>query len=57
MLMGESGSFDMPKGLSVTEHYFIDEKPDYYDVADDAPKLTGAEVFAKYAPDSEDAPQ
>ena len=55
--MGESGSLDMPKGLKITEHYFIDEKPDYYDVTDDAPKLTGAEVFAKYAPDAEEAPQ
>ncbi len=57
LIMGESGSFDMPKGLKITEHYFIDEKPDYYDVTDDAPKLTGAEVFAKYAPDAEEAPQ
>lgn len=57
MIMGESGSFDMPKGLKITEHYFIDEKPDYYDIADDAPQLTGAEVFAKYAPDAEEAPQ
>lgn len=51
MLMGETGSFEMPKGLKITEHYFIDEKPDYYDVSDDAPKLTGDEVFAKYAPE------
>ena len=57
LIMGESGSFDMPKGLKITEHYFIDEKPDYYDVTDDAPKLTGAEVFAKYAPDAAEAPQ
>ncbi len=47
-LMGESGSFDLPAGLEITEHYFIDEKPDYYRFADDAPRLTGAEVFERF---------
>lgn len=47
-IMGEAGSFDLPDGLVITEHYFIDEKPDYYAFSDDAPRLTGAEVFARY---------
>ena len=47
-LMGESGSFELPTGLEITEHYFIDEKPDFYRFAGDAPCLTGAEVFARF---------
>lgn len=52
-LSGEAGQFDLPSGLKIIEHFFIDEKPDYYDFADDAPRLTGAEVFARYAPKDE----
>ena len=29
---------------------FIDEKPDWYALANDTPTMTGAEVFAKFAP-------
>ena len=32
------------------EQIFVDEKPGTYDFANDTPKLTGAEVFAKFAP-------
>jgi hypothetical protein len=49
-LSGEAGQFELPTGLRIVEHFFIDEKPDYYDFADNAPRLTGAEVFARYAP-------
>ncbi|MEO0466816.1 MAG: GFA family protein [Pseudomonadota bacterium] len=49
MISGESGTFDLPGDLEVSEHFFIDEKPDFYDFTDNAPRLTGAEVFAKYA--------
>jgi hypothetical protein len=49
--IGETGSFDLPEGLKVNRHYFIDQKPDYYDVKDDAQKLTGAEVMAMFASD------
>lgn len=37
-------------GINMHEQIFIDEKPDWYDFANDTPKLTGAETFAKYAP-------
>lgn len=47
-LSGEAGGFDLPDGLHIAEHYFIDRKPDYYAFADDAPQLTGAQVFARY---------
>lgn len=47
-LSGEGGSFDLPDGLPIREHYFIDEKPDYYDFKDDARRVTGAEVMARY---------
>ena len=50
---GEAGQFDLPPGLQITEQYFIDEKPDYYAFKGDAPGLTGAEVFARYAPKEE----
>lgn len=32
---------------------FIDHKPAYYDFANETENMTGAEVFAKYAPPSE----
>jgi hypothetical protein len=51
LLSGEAGAFVLPPGLAITEHFFIDEKPDYYDFTGDAPRLTGAEVFARYAPE------
>jgi len=42
------GALDLPQGLEITEEIFIDEKPDYYDLAGDRPRLTGAEVLAKF---------
>lgn len=48
-IMGEAGSFALPTGLQITEHYFIDEQPDYYQFKDDAPRLTGAQVFERYS--------
>ena len=47
-LSGETGTFDLPSGLEISEHYFIDEKPGFYDFAGDAPALTGAEVFERF---------
>ena len=37
-------------GLTFESQVFVDERPDYYDFANDTEKLTGAECFAKYAP-------
>ncbi|MCI4643950.1 MAG: GFA family protein [Hyphomonadaceae bacterium] len=42
------GTLDLPEGFSIGEEIFIDEKPDYYDLAGDRPRLTGAEVFARF---------
>lgn len=41
-----------PQGPAFTfqEQIFVDEKPADYDFANDTPKLTGAEVFAKFTP-------
>ena len=44
------GLFDDTADMVLTNQIFIDEKPGYYDLANDTPKLTGAEVFALYAP-------
>lgn len=31
---------------------FVDEKPDFYDFSNNTKNMTGAEVFAQYAPDA-----
>lgn len=43
-----AGVLDDQCGLVLTAQIFIDEKPDYYDFANETPKLTGAEVFAAF---------
>lgn len=35
-------------GLTLTSQIFIDDKPGYYDFANDTPRLTGAEVVAAF---------
>ena len=45
-----AGLFGNPEGWTFSHQIFIDEKADYYDFANDTRNLTGAEVFAKYAP-------
>ena len=47
------GLFQDKSDLEFDHQIFIDEKPDYYSFANDTEKLTGAEVFAKYAASSE----
>ncbi|WP_317057033.1 GFA family protein [Roseovarius rhodophyticola] len=44
------GLLDKPDGIIMTEEIFVDEKPDGYAFAGDTKKMTGAEVFAMYAP-------
>lgn len=39
---------DDDSGLVLTAQIFIDEKPAYYDFANETPKLTGADVFAAF---------
>lgn len=43
------GALDLPQGLTLGKEIFIDEKPDYYDLAGDHPRLTGAEALAAFA--------
>ena len=38
------GALDPGHGLSIASHIWIEDKPDFYDFADDAPRLTAAEA-------------
>jgi hypothetical protein len=42
-------ALDPGHGLAITEHIWTDEKPDFYDFADAAPRLTEAEWLARSA--------
>ena len=45
-----AGSLDDASSIgAIEEHIFIDSKPDYYDFTADAPRVTGAEVFARFS--------
>jgi hypothetical protein len=33
-----AGTLDVPTGIKLTEHIFVDDKSDYYAIADDLPK-------------------
>jgi hypothetical protein len=41
------------EGLVFDRQIFIDEKPEYYSFANETKNMTGAEVFAQFAPLSE----
>ena len=43
-------ALDDRSGLVLTSQIFIDEKPGYYDFANKTKMMTGAEVFAAFAP-------
>lgn len=45
-----AGLIDDPSGLQLTLQVFIDEKPPFYTLADKTDTMTGAEIFAAYAP-------
>ncbi len=47
------GLFDDQPSVSFESQIFIDEKPEYYSFANETSFMTGAEVFAKYAPSEE----
>ena len=38
---------DLPKGLPIKQQIFIDQNPHWYDIAQDSPTKTGAEVIAE----------
>ncbi|MCG6122324.1 MAG: GFA family protein [Microvirga sp.] len=48
MIAVSAGLFDTAD-LRVAQQIFIDEKPAYYELANDTPRLTGEEVFAAFA--------
>jgi hypothetical protein len=45
-----AGLFQDVTDFEFTEQIFIDQKPSYYDFANQTMNLTEAEVFAKFAP-------
>jgi hypothetical protein len=48
-------AFDDLSDLAFTSQIFIDEKPAYYDFANKTHNMTGAEVFAQFAPGGDEA--
>ena len=48
-----AGLFDDQGRFVFDEQVFIDEKPSFYTFANETENMTGAEVFAKYAPPAE----
>lgn len=44
------GTFDNQNGIEMKLQAFMDEKPDGYDFTNQNERLTGQEVFEKYAP-------
>jgi hypothetical protein len=48
-----AGLFEDDSAFVLDQQIFIDDKPGYYDFANQTVTMTGAEVFAKYAPPSD----
>jgi hypothetical protein len=48
-----AGIFEEDKDLVFDLQLFIDEKPEYYSFANKTTNMTGAEVFAQFAPQTE----
>ncbi len=42
-----AGLFDVPEGMSIKQQIFVDEKPDWYDLAQASPMKTGAQIIAE----------
>jgi hypothetical protein len=47
------GIFDNESGFVFERQVFIDKKPEYYSFANETKNMTGAELFAQFAPPSE----
>ena len=39
-----AGSLDAPTGLKTTKHIFVEDKGDYYEIADDLPKFAASDT-------------
>jgi hypothetical protein len=48
-----AGLFDVDNRAALDHEIFIDQKPDYYNFAEDTTKLTAAEVMKKFSAGSE----
>lgn len=48
-----SGCIDMPADMAIGQEGFIDEKPDFYNLAGEHPRLTGAEAIARFQDNNE----
>ncbi|MCU0948085.1 MAG: GFA family protein [Porphyrobacter sp.] len=42
-----AGLFRLPPGFGIEQQIFVDEKPDWYDLAQDSPLKTGAQIMAE----------
>ncbi len=42
-----AGLFDLPPGFAIEQQIFVDEKPDWYDLAQASPMKTGPEIIAE----------
>ena len=42
-----AGLFDLPPGFGIERQIFVDEKPDWYDILQQSPMLTGPECVAE----------
>ena len=42
-----AGLFDLSPGFGIERQIFVDEKPDWYDIAQESPMLTGEETVAE----------
>lgn len=42
-----AGLFELPEGLPIKHQIFVDEKPDWYDLAQQSAMKTGAEIIAE----------
>lgn len=42
-----AGLFDLPPGFGIERQIFVDEKPDWYDIAQDSPMMTAEQTVAE----------
>lgn len=42
-----AGLFDLPAEMTIKQQIFVDEKPDWYDLAQESPMKTGPEIIAE----------